>query len=168
MVKILSEDAQTRLKSLNANFRKWLPKSTKRQGEMARILVEVFNAVLSTAVTAEGPKQDLFRVMADSREGRKLFGLDKTEELSDRYECMRAVAQAFKVGEYPLATCTSKCSCIFPCVHSLFTFPHPLYTYKTECIFGLTNINAGSPRQCASIRRLSAYAAVPVRPGLPS
>lgn len=126
MVSILSEETQAQLKSLNANFRKGLPNSTKRQGEMARILVEVFNAVLSAAVTAESqPKQDIFGVMANSREGKKLFGLEKTEELSDRYECMRAVAQAFKVGEHHLATCTFKCSYIFPCVHSLFTFVHP-------------------------------------------
>jgi hypothetical protein len=107
MVSILSEEAQAGLKSLNANFRKGLPNSTSRQGEMAQILVEVFNAVLSTAVIAESqPKQEIFRVMANSREGTKLFGLEKMEELSDRYECMRAVAQAFKVGEHHLATCT--------------------------------------------------------------
>jgi hypothetical protein len=105
MVSILSEEAQAGLKSLNTNFRKALPNSTKRQGEMARILVEVFNSVLSTAVTAKSqPKQEIITVMANSREGRKLFGLEKTEELSDRYECMRAVAQAFKVGEHHLAT----------------------------------------------------------------
>jgi hypothetical protein len=64
MVSILSEEARAGLKSLNANFRKGLPNSTSRQGEMARILVEVFNAVLSTAVTAESqPKQEIFRVI---------------------------------------------------------------------------------------------------------
>jgi hypothetical protein len=101
MVSILSEEAQAGLKSLNANFRKGLPNSKKRQEEMARILVEVFNSVLSTAVTAESqPKQEIFSIMRSTREGRKLFGLEKTEEISDRYECMRAVAQAFKVGEH--------------------------------------------------------------------
>jgi hypothetical protein len=79
MVSILSEEAQVGLISLNANFRKGLPNSTSRQGEMARILVEVFNAMLSTAVTAESqPKQEMFGVMANSREGKKLFGLEKT------------------------------------------------------------------------------------------
>lgn len=126
MVSILSEEAQAGLKSLNANFRKGLPNSKKRQEEMARILVEVFNSVLSTAVTAESqPKQEIFSIMRSTREGRKLFGLEKTEEISDRYECMRAVAQAFKVGEHHLATCIYIFVYISLCAQ-LFTFPPPM------------------------------------------